>query len=333
VGASSSPSAFTAACASPGQPRDGCQALEQLLHLLLEGRRESVPRGESLALVDADPHLRLVREQQQLGERAPLVRARFIGRGEAREVREARELRLRIRLRQVAPGIRREPRDFGFLVAGHQLPHAVHEARSLASKRRLERCARLAVGGEADAPDPLVAPREHRLEEVARDGPVAVEMPEQPLQRGRRGIVRFEQQERALCGLAIQFLRVLDDRGRRAEAREHRHLPREGSAQRVDRLDAKARGILEELPAAGAIAREGGAGKLPGEAFVRQFGRRLARRALQRLEHAAAHLRGGLARERDREDLLWLVDFGQQAEQALREHGCLARAGRRLQQD
>jgi hypothetical protein len=57
-------------------------------------------------------------------------------------------------------------------------------------------------------------------------------------------------------------------------------------------------------------------------------GRRRGPGALERLEHAAAHLRGGLARERDGEDLLGPLDHREQAQEALDEQARLSRTPR-----
>ncbi len=51
----------------------------------------------------------------------------------------------------------------------------------------------------------------------------------------------------------------------------------------------------------------------------------------QLVEDAAAHLGGGLARERDGEDVRWIDAAAQQVEIAIDEHMGLARACRRLE--
>ena len=181
------------------------------------------------------------------------------------------------------------------------------------------------------AAEPLVAAREHARDEAGGLALVAVEVGEQVRDRVGARVVALEHRERAHGRLVEQVARVVHEAGLPPEAREHGHLARERGVEGVDGLDAQARRVLQEAPAALRVARERIARQRV-RAQVVAGGLRggLARRRLQRLEDAPLHLAGRLAREGDGEDLLGPAHAGQQPQVALDEEPRLARAGRRL---
>jgi len=166
---------------------------------------------------------------------------------------------------------------------------AFQQTGSLSNQGRFQLGARRHRAGLAQ---PAVAVVEHVGEEPGRERHVVVEMREELLAR------RIELLEDAGSRLEIEIARVLDDIGLRAEARQHRHLPRERGAEGVDGLDAKA---------------------------VRDLAR-----VRQPLEHALAHLRRGLLRKSDRKDLFRLFRERQQLQKPLHEQLGLPGARRRL---
>ncbi len=229
-------------------------------------------------------------------------------------------------------GVARELGDRPLLRVRHESAGTRHDARALGAESALEARTRLAARLELGrAPDPLVAPREHALDQRARERPVAVEVDQQALEPARERVPALDPRKRALRGLAVELACVVDDGRHGAHARQHRHLARERGAQGVDGLDAQARGIVQDAPAELAVAREGGVRERARAARVVLFrNRRAARRLVQRLQHAPAHLRGGLAREGDGEDLLGPLHDGEQAQHALDQEPRLARARGRL---
>src|SRR5881296_3151374 len=165
----------------------------------------------------------------------------------------------------------------------------LQETRSFGDESRLEFCARRHGAGPAQ---PAVAALEHLGELLGGERDVVVEVREQPLSRG------IELLEHARRGLLVEGLRVFDDLGLGTEAGEHRHLPRERGAERVDRLDAQAVGDLG--------------------------------RVRQALQHALAHLGRSLLGEGDGENFLGLFDDLQQFQEAAHQQLGLPGAGRRL---
>ena len=94
-----------------------------------------------------------------------------------------------------------------------------------------------------------------------------------------------------------------------------RELAQQRQTERVDRRDRDvAEPLLQIAPASGVELRQ-------------------AARLLQPIDDALPHLGGGLARERDREDVIRLDAGAQQVDVALDEHARLAGAGRRLEDD
>src|SRR5882762_10514338 len=163
------------------------------------------------------------------------------------------------------------------------------EAFSLGGERRFQLSARRHRAGLAQ---PAVAVVEHVGEQPGRERHVVVEMREQLLTR------RIELLEDAGSRFPIEVARVLDDLGLRAEAGQHRHLPRERGAEGVDGLDP-------------------------------QTVRDLAR-VRYAFKHALAHLRRGLLGEGDGENFLGLFDDLQQFQEAAHQQLGFPGAGRCL---
>src|SRR5205085_6849696 len=110
------------------------------------------------------------------------------------------------------------------------------------------------------------------------------------------------------------------------ESRQHRHLPRERGAERVDRLHAQPLGTLLELPAERVVALERRARELARARLVRARRRRAGAREPQRFDDAVAHLARGLDREGDGGDLLRALDAREERQVALDEELRLAGA-------
>jgi hypothetical protein len=150
----------------------------------------------------------------------------------------------------------------------------------------------------------MVAPHEHVGDEPLGHAGIVVQVREHPFDALAHVPAFFEPIQEAARGLPVQRGRVLDHFRLGAELRQHRHLPRERGAQRVDGLHAKPLRAFLELPAQRVVACERGARDVPGARFMRRIGARRRARAPQRLQHAAAHLRGRLDGERDGGNLL-----------------------------
>jgi len=97
------------------------------------------------------------------------------------------------------------------------------------------------------------------------------------------------------------------------DVRLERELPQERETERVDRRD-------------GDVAKP-----LPQLAPPRQIELGVAARLAQSIDDALAHLGGGFARERDREDVLGIDAGAQEVDVALDQYTRLARAGRGLE--
>jgi len=91
------------------------------------------------------------------------------------------------------------------------------------------------------------------------------------------------------------------------EFRQHRHLPRQRRAQRIDGLDAQPRRAVGYAPAARAVARQRRAREFPRAPLVTGPGRFVRGRISKRAEHALAHFGRGFAVEGNGDDFLGLV--------------------------
>jgi hypothetical protein len=177
---------------------------------------------------------------------------------------------------------------------------------------------------------PVIAAAQHVGKQIFNALDVIVEVREQPLHVLRDRIVALHVSHRGARGLQVQFVGVLHALGLRAEARQHGHLARERGAQRVYGLYAQPRRVVGDVPARRRIARQHRRRELQGELLVRALRRNAGARRIHCLQHALAHLAGGLARERDGDDLLRMLHAREQAQIALDQQLGLARARRRL---
>ena len=181
-------------------------------------------------------------------------------------------------------------------------------------------------------PQPLIAPRQQRREQLLELVAIVADVAQQRAQARARARASSPATARdaAARRLAIQIVGLVDDVGRGHAVGEHGQLPREPGIERVERVDAQPLRLREQLPIVRAVARDDGAREVERRSFVRLRARLVVGGGAQRAQHAAAHLGGGLARERDGDDLLGLLHRREQREIALDQELGLARARRRL---
>ena len=175
---------------------------------------------------------------------------------------------------------------------------------------------------------PLLAPCQHLHQQVLQALPVIVEVQHQGghIGGGRVPLIHLPEQVRHRLG--IQLVGIVQQRRLATEFAEHRHLPGQGTAEAVYRLDVEAGDIPFQLPVVALIGRQRRPGEFPGNLLVRVLAGRVAARSLQGLDHPAAHFRGGLAGKGNRQHLLGSLDPRQQPEIALDQQFGLAGARR-----
>ncbi len=131
----------------------------------------------------------------------------------------------------------------------------------------------------------MVATRKHSGQQRLDAGAVVIQMFEQAFDMSSHHhgatvslliCVRFHLGYGFARGIGIQFTRVVNALGLRAEPGEHRHLPGERGAERIDGLDAQPGRILRE--------------RIPSR--------------FERLQHPRAHLGRSLARKGNGHDFL-----------------------------
>ena len=193
----------------------------------------------------------------------------------------------------------------------------------------------LTVIGVTQRRQPLITPRQHVDQQVDHTLAVAIQMRQQRggilghgslvsilgLQHGQRGAGRF----------TIQLAGILDRLGLRAKARQHRHLPRQRSTQRIDGLQPQPGNIRFDLPVTFGIALQYRPRQIPGQCFVPHIGRTGCRACLvQGLQHPPPHLTRRLAGEGHGDDFLRFIHLRQQHQQSLYQQLGLARTSRGL---
>src|SRR3972149_5406381 len=97
------------------------------------------------------------------------------------------------------------------------------------------------------------------------------------------------------------------------------HLAHQAAAERVDRLDAEARGMLNQLPLQFAVPLERAQRKPPGLLLVRLVWLRSGSRSLQGADDPMPHFAGGLLRKRDGDDGFRLLHKTEQSEETLNQ--------------
>ncbi len=137
-------------------------------------------------------------------------------------------------------------------------------------ERGLEILPRRRLFAAPKVPHPLVAPRQHPGDQPLDLGQIIVEMLQEPHDRRTHFLVRLEPRDQLARGFAVQHFGILHDRRRRAEAREHGHLPRQRGAERIDGAHAQPLGACDHVPPLGLIARERRLRQFPGRGLVRQ---------------------------------------------------------------
>ena len=136
--------------------------------------------------------------------------------------------------------------------------------------------------------------------------------------------ILIEHCDRPARRLRVQCAGIVHECGRRANPRGERQASREPVIEAVNRLHVQPRRILLQAPAEFAASRERSRG-MTVQFFcplVRILRQRLASHP-ERCDDAMAHLRRGLARECDRDDLFRTLDVGQQAQESQRQERCL----------
>ncbi len=106
-----------------------------------------------------------------------------------------------------------------------------------------------------------------------------------------------------------------------------RKLTRQSEIEGIDRLNSQPSGVIGQIPASQPRVAQSRLRECQETRPVRTL---CVDFASQGPHDARAHLRGCLAGEGDRKDFFRLVDFSEQAQQSLRQHGGLARSGRCL---
>jgi len=155
-------------------------------------------------------------------------------------------------------------------------------------------------------------------------------MREQPLHVPGDRLVALDQLDGRARRLEVQLGRILDALRLRAEPGQHGHLARQRGAQRVDGLDAQPRRVRRDTPPGLGVARERGSRELDRRSLVLARGRLCGARVRERVQHALAHLAGGLAGEGDGDDLLGMLHAREQPQVALDQELGLAGARWRL---
>ena len=158
---------------------------------------------------------------------------------------------------------------------------------------------------------------QHVGEEACQPARLVIERTGKPLERRGAFVAGFQGFHEPTRGLAIKRPRIVDQRGRQANAGGQWQSLREPVVEPVDGLHVQARRVTVEVPAARPALRQRGHGQ--GVQFLPVGGR--ARRdrlagVCQRAHDAVPHLGGRLARERDGDDLLRAVHGGKQPQVA-----------------
>jgi len=177
---------------------------------------------------------------------------------------------------------------------------------------------------------PLVAPSEHGDQQGFQAAGIVVH-------EGQRcgddvGVRCFglDHFQRAARRRRIMRCGILGDARLATEAAEVGHLPGQAGAQGIDRRDAQAAGVAEQVPVPGGIVGQHPARQIEGQQLVWLVGQLAAGRPLQAAEDAVAHLGRRLVGKGQRQHFLGMLDHRQQTQIALRQQFGLARPGRRL---
>ena len=182
---------------------------------------------------------------------------------------------------------------------------------------------------------PAVAVLEHFDELGFHLLPVVVAPQEERLDGGAQGWIGAVNLFECLAGgAAVEFGGLFVDAEPVAEAGEQWLLQGKVAAKGIDRGDAKLGGLIKEIPAKGLGVKECATGKgLHGEGVVRSgCGIRLCG-GFEFGEDAVAHLGGGGLCEGNGDDLAWIFNLREQAEEAASEEFGFAGAGWGLDED
>ena len=177
---------------------------------------------------------------------------------------------------------------------------------------------------------PLVAARQHVDQQTLDPRNIVVEMRQQVFdtRRGCTGLI--DQRDRRLRRLPIQHFCIFNTVRLGAEARQHRHLPRQAGTQGIDGLYAQLRGIVDKMPAGFAIASQRGGRKFQRQLFMFGFGCLPRLRIGQCLQHALAHFARGFFGERHRNNFFSVLDAREQQQVTLNQQFGFTGARRRL---
>src|SRR5690606_25050208 len=207
-----------------------------------------------------------------------------------------------------------------------QLEMTAHETlqRSLEERSQAGRRAR-----SYDRMQPLIAFGEQVAQERYDAIDAIAEMLDQHFELTCDSRILAQPLDEPAPGELVERTRIVGRLERRARACEHRQAARQRGVQRVDRLDAQTRWMLDQTPSVARIRIAYRLRELPGLALVRRCRRRTAG-CLHGLQNAASLLRRRLTRERQGQDLFGRVDGREQTQVALREELGLPRARGRL---
>ena len=218
------------------------QPVDQRQRALLPAAACAARRGKAVVLRQAFAPVVLL-GQEQIGERGPACG--IVAAGQA--TRAAAAPRLRAANSWRARAVRRAP------------PPAAARARAIERRARARRAARLRARRARSRITWRSQWSRRRSISTSSSSTRATLLSRCTSSRAtcpRDRVLRFDQLDRRARRLGIERARVLDALGLRAESGQHRHLPRQRRAQRIDGLDAQPRRVVGDAPAARAVARE-----------------------------------------------------------------------------
>ena len=227
---------------------------------------------------------------------------------------------------QIAEYIIRKRAQFGVDRRRNRNAQALHRPVACMLQRGFE----LITFAAMHMAQPLVAARQHVDQQTLDPRNIVVEMRQQVFdtRRGCTGLI--DQRDRRLRRLPIQHFCIFNTVRLGAEARQHRHLPRQAGTQGIDGLYAQLRGIVDKMPAGFAIASQRGGRKFQRQLFMFGFGCLPRLRIGQCLQHALAHFARGFFGERHRNNFFSVLDAREQQQVTLNQQFGFTGARRRL---
>src|SRR5690606_11891293 len=239
----------------------------QLAVLLEQHRCDTAPECERVAVRAKD-----CMPANTLEQRAPIRRQRIAREQVLRGVLEKRECFVQ---------------TFSAERLTEQLEMTAHETlqRSLEERSQAGRRAR-----SYDRMQPLIAFGEQVAQERYDAIDAIAEMLDQHFELTCDSRILAQPLDEPAPGELVERTRIVGRLERRARACEHRQAARQRGVQRVDRLDAQTRWMLDQTPSVARIRIAYRLRELPGLALVRRCRRRTAG-CIHGLQNATSHLR------------------------------------------